>query len=281
MKFTIIGSGGCVSTPRPLCTCPVCAQARLKGAPYSRHGCSLYIEEIGLLIDTPEDIIAALNRAQITKVDTLLYSHADPDHTMGMRVLEQMRLDWLADSVGKTCEQPIMVGGLKQVLDDVRKQGTFYGSAIDYYESRNLIRTEAFCKKHRGSIDITLVPVDAVGHVTIFVFEENGHKVIYAPCDVKPFPKNPIFQGADVLIIGDTIIGDILKDGFVLEMDNPLREELFVMEEVMRIKEHYAIKEVLFTHLEEDWGKSYDDYCVLEKEMEGVRFAYDGMEIVV
>lgn len=84
---------------------------------------------------------------------------------------------------------------------------------------------------------------------------------------------------ADVLIIGNTIVGDILKDGFILKLDNPLREELFIMEEIFEIKEQFHIKNVIVTHLEEDWGKSYDDYAELEKEYDGIRFAYDGMEV--
>lgn len=84
---------------------------------------------------------------------------------------------------------------------------------------------------------------------------------------------------ADVLIIGNTIVGDILKDGFILKLDNPLREELFIMEEILEIKEQFHIKNVIVTHLEEDWGKSYDDYAELEKEYDGIQFAYDGMEV--
>jgi len=38
MEFEIIGSGGCVSLPRPLCECEICCEARLKGRPYSRLG---------------------------------------------------------------------------------------------------------------------------------------------------------------------------------------------------------------------------------------------------
>ena len=68
--------------------------------------------------------------------------------------------------------------------------------------------------------------------------------------DVKPFPKSEKFQGADVLIIGNTIIG-----------------------------EQYGIKRVIITHLEEDWGKSYDDYRELERELNLIYFAYDGMKI--
>ena len=96
---------------------------------------------------------------------------------------------------------------------------------------------------------------------------------------MKPFPHSELFSGADVLIIGNTVIGETLKDGFVLGAENPLREELFVMDEILELQKKYGIKEVIMTHLEEDWGKSYDDYKRLEEEYVHVRFAYDGMEI--
>jgi phosphoribosyl 1,2-cyclic phosphate phosphodiesterase len=39
------------------------------------------------------------------------------------------------------------------------------------------------------------------------------------------------------------------------------------------------MKRVIITHLEEDWGKSYDDYVNLQKEFDGIEFAYDGLVI--
>lgn len=90
MKIAITGSGGCVSIPRPCCNCKVCIQARDKGFPYARTGCSLFIDEANVLIDTPEDINYAINNANIENVDYILYSHSDPDHTMGMRLIEQL-----------------------------------------------------------------------------------------------------------------------------------------------------------------------------------------------
>ena len=117
------------------------------------------------------------------------------------------------------------------------------------------------------------------GTVTIFVFEQNGKKLIYAPCDVKPFPNSRLFNDADYLIIGNTIIGNNLKNNFYLTKNNPLNLELFSFEEVLEIKAKYNIQNVVFTHLEEDWGKSYDDYLNLEKECIAVKFAYDGMTI--
>lgn len=279
MKIKIIGSGGCVSTPRPCCSCRVCVEAREKGFPYARTGCSLFIEDINVLIDTPEDINYALNNSHIQQVEHILFSHCDPDHTMGMRVIEQLRMDWLATSVGKKNNNPIEVAALPTILDDVKKQGTKYGSALGYYEYKGLVVTRGIKELHNNDISIKMLPIDEQEHVAVFVITDGKRKVIYAPCDVKPFPTYEIFYDADVLIIGNTIVGDVLKDGFVLEKDNPLRDELFTLEEVLEIKKQYRIGEVIITHLEEDWGKSYDDYKELEKKFDSLRFAFDGMDI--
>jgi Metal-dependent hydrolases of the beta-lactamase superfamily I len=193
--------------------------------------------------------------------------------------MEQLRLDWLANSIGVECSNPITVASLPSIIKDLRCQGTKYGSALDYYESMHLINIQAFESFDINSIHIDLVPVDDSAGVTIFVFTDGSHKVIYAPCDVKPFPENDIFMDADCLIIGNTIVGDVLKDGFILEKNNPLRDELFVLDEIVELKEKYNIKRVIITHLEEDWGKSHDDYINLQKQLDGIEFAYDGLEI--
>ncbi len=279
MNVTILGSGGCVSTPRACCNCRVCREARQKGFPYARTGCSLFIEDVNILIDTPEDINASLNNSGIGKVEYILYSHCDPDHTMGIRVIEQLKMDWLADSLGKRPENPIEMASLPAIIEDIRKQGTRYGSVVEYYEARGLVYTKATRVIKKDNILIELVPVDEQEHVAIFIISAGGKKVIYAPCDVKPFPKSEKFQGADILIIGNTIVGDILKGGFVLDEDNPLRKELFTLDEIDEIRKQYEIKEVIITHLEEDWGKSYDDYKELERELKGIHFAYDGLKI--
>ena len=47
---------------------------------------------------------------------------------------------------------------------------------------------------------------------------------------------------------GNTIVGDILKAGFILNEDNPLRKELFTLDEIDTIRNQYRIKEVIITH---------------------------------
>ena len=105
-------------------------------------------------------------------------------------------------------------------------------------------------------IDITFLTVPQKKAVTIFVFESNVKKVIYAPCDCKNFPASEIIYDADILIIGNTFIGDVLKN-------------------------KYNISDIVITHIEEDWGKGLDDYKELEKEYKNITFAYDGMKIEI
>lgn len=89
MRIEILGSGGAMIIPRPLCTCRVCEEARQKNdIPYVRYGPSLFVHDINLLIDTPEEIAVQLNRSRIRKIEAALYSHWHPDHTAGMRIWE-------------------------------------------------------------------------------------------------------------------------------------------------------------------------------------------------
>jgi phosphoribosyl 1,2-cyclic phosphate phosphodiesterase len=280
MKFNIIGSGGCVAIPKPLCKCIVCREAREKGRPYSRFGCSLFLEDLNLLIDTPEDIVHGLNSANIGQVDSVLFSHMDPDHILGMRIFEHLRLNWFEVAEGKECTNPINVFAMEHVMTDINSVGSKLGSYFDYYEKvRNLIKRNVVENRiYLKDIKITLVRACSA---TVFVFEQNDKKVIYAPCDVKPFPESDIFKNTDVMIIGNTIVGGILKDGYILKKENNIFPELFTMKEIENLKDKYNIKKVIITHLEEDWGKSYDDYLKLEKQYEGISFAYDGMKLEV
>ena len=68
MKWIILGSGGCMVIPKPLCRCHVCQEARKKGVPYARAGPSAFVHDINLLIDTPAEIVSGeglLDRNQV------------------------------------------------------------------------------------------------------------------------------------------------------------------------------------------------------------------------
>lgn len=297
MKIIITGSGGCVCTPKPLCDCHVCTEARVKGHPYMRYGPSLYIEDAALLIDTPEDITHAINHAGIKQIDNILYSHWDPDHTLGMRVMEQLKLEWLNHYEGLKPENPLNIYAHPEVMADLKGIRSKFGPILDYYEFMGLIRCKAITDetainvRSEGLNDIRSIMIDKIKlslvkvpkekAASVFVIESGGKKLIYSPCDCKPYPENDLFYDADLLIMGNTVIGDVLKHKRDLYPGHPLRSELHVFGESVRIKEKYRIKDMIMTHIEETWGKTYDDYLKLEQELKGVRFAYDGMEITL
>jgi phosphoribosyl 1,2-cyclic phosphate phosphodiesterase len=283
MKFIITGSGGCSSIPKALCKCKICIEARKNGFPYARCGCSLYLEDISLLIDTPEDINIALNHNNISSLDYVFYSHWHTDHLFGLRIMEQINIEWQNFYENIKPKNKITVCATSSVMNDINKIRSPYGSFMDYYEHKMKIIKRQIVEDYLkiDDINITFLSVPSKEAVTIFIFESKGKKVVYAPCDCKNFPKNEIIQNTDILIIGETFTVDVLKDNKKIHSAHPLREELHSMEDIIKLKEQFNIKDIVITHIEEYYGKGFNDYVEMEKKYNNIKFAYDGMKIEI
>lgn len=270
MKIRILGSGGCISLPRATCQCAVCKEARKKGEPYKRTACSIFLEDIDTIIDTAEDINYQLNREEVKSVKNIFYSHWDPDHSLGMRILEQLQEDWRHEKV----KNPIGVYALKDVMSDLLKIKNKFSSYLGYYKEKGL------CNLYRGNyfsfnnIEIKLFPVKTNIVATIFLIKEDKKKIIYAPCDIKPFPYLDEFNYSDLLLIGNFCP----KEGKYLDEN----KALYSLKEIINIGKKIKTKKIVITHIEEQWGLSYNDYKNIEKEYDGyVEFAYDSMKITI
>ena len=282
MKWTILGSGGCMVIPKPLCRCRVCQEARGKGVPYARAGPSAFLHDINLLIDTPAEIVSLLNRSPIRRVDYLIFTHLDPDHTEGLRVVEQIALDfrtWRAYPQKQICL--LLPEQLSGRLREIQSQ---FGPLIDFYQQSGFVRLMLFQDRVQiGDVRITAIPVDRGRQVAfVYVFEKSGRRVVYAPCDIKPFPEHRSeVQRADLLIIQPGIFEKGLKHGFRYPAEHISRTTLYTFEQTLDLAKRLQAKKVLFVHLEEYWNRSYDDYRALESGNEMIRFAYDGMQLAV
>ena len=280
MKWTILGSGGCMVIPKPLCQCRVCQQAREKGVPYARTGPSAFLHDINLLIDTPAEIAGQLNRSLIRRVDYLILTHLDPDHVEGLRVVEQITLDfrtWRAYPEKQICL--LLPEQLSERIREIRSQ---YGPLIDFYQQSGFVRLMLFQGEVQiNNVQITAIPVDHGSHIAcVYVFEKAGRRIVYAPCDVKPFPEHrTVVQQPDLLVIQPGIFESGLKHRFKYPTDHVSRTALYTFEQTLELATRIEARKVLFVHLEEYWNRSYDDYCALESD--GIRFAYDGMQINV
>jgi phosphoribosyl 1,2-cyclic phosphate phosphodiesterase len=282
MEVTILGSGGCTVIPKPLCRCHVCEEARRKGVPYERTGPSAFIHEQNLLIDTPAEIARQLNQTRIDRVDYLLFTHLDPDHVEGFRVVEQVALDFRTWR-GYPGKQIHLI--LPQALyERIGRIQSVYGPMIDFYVQHGFLRCTTFRETIQvGPLRITAIKIDRDTQVAfLYVFEQNGRKMVYGPCDIKPFPEaRREVQNADLLVIQPGIFEDGLKHGFEYPEDHVSRITLYTFEDTLALAERIQAKKVLFMHIEEYWNRSYDDYAVLEKKWGNVQFSYDGMAVTV
>jgi len=265
-----------------LCRCRICHEARIKGVPYARAGPSAFLHDINLLIDTPAEIGALLDRSAIHEVDYLLYSHLDPDHVEGSRVVEQITLDfrtWRAYPGKTICL--LLPSELGRRLDTIQSQ---YGPTFDYYRRRGFLEVRHFEDRLTlDGVDIVAIPVDR-GNQTAYVYtlEKAGRKVVYAPCDIKPFPEErEEVRDADLLVIQPGIFEDGLKHGFRYPADHISRTTLYTFDQTRALAQRIRAKKTVFVHLEEYWNRSHDDYLSLEPADKSYCFAYDGMEVDV
>ena len=268
--------------PKPLCQCRVCKEARKKGIPYSRAGPAAFLHDINLLVDTPAEVVNLLNRSTIRHIDYLIFTHLDPDHVEGFRVVEQIALDfrtWRAYPQKQIC---LLLP--EQLSTNIRKIRSQYGPQIDFYQESGFIQLMLFQDNVQiGNVKVTAIPVDRGNQLAfVYVFEESGRKVVYAPCDIKPFPEHrKEVQQADLLIIQPGIFEEGLKHGFKYPPEHISRTTLYTFEQTMNLTTRLQAKKVLFVHLEEYWNRSHDEYLALESKWRNIRFAYDGMHLTV
>ncbi len=282
MKLTVLGSGGCMVIPKPLCRCRVCREARERGIPYARGGPAAYLHDANLLIDAPAEIAAQLNRERIRRLDYLMLTHLDPDHAEGLRVVEQITLDFRTWHAYPEKQITLLLPAALEA--PLKRVATQYGPALDHYIKGGFLRREIFEDKAQvGGVSITAVPVAGGGlPVFVYVYEKAGKKLVYAPCDIKPFPEGrPEVQNADLLVIQPGIFETGLRHGFRYPPGHVSRKALYTFEETLALARRIGAGLTVFTHLEEYWHRSYDDYKRLERRHAGVRFACDGMKLAV
>lgn len=282
MELTILGSGGCMVIPKPLCQCRICSEAREKGGRYGRTGPSAYIPDENLLIDTPAEIALQLNREGIDQVDYLVFSHLDPDHVEGFRVVEQIALDFRSWEAYPGKRITLILP--EQLYDRIRDIRSIYGPVVDFYLKSGFVICRPFRESTRiGSIHITAIPVDRGAQVAfVYVFEKRGKKIVYAPCDIKPFPEDRAeVRQPDLLVIQPGIFETGLKHDFVYPRDHISRTTLYTFEDTLQLAKRIGAEQTLFVHLEEYWNRSYEDYLAIEQAHEHIRFAHDGMHVHV
>lgn len=268
MKIRILGSGGAIPTPRPLCNCEVCTKARNEGAPYKRNSCSIYIEDIKALIDCPEDIGDSLNSNRITEVKNLFITHWHPDHTFGLRVLLESNYDFINSKTMGTINLFIP----SKVYETLKKRYPTIGYLIDVIKVAKLQLVEDGDTITIGDAKIKVLGYNGSDSETFtYLLESQGKKALLLLCDSISFKRESEFRDLDLL----------LHECGIFSYDK-IEHEISFPDMIKRIRTMNPKRTVL-VHIEEVELKAHGlaKLDELEEEHKGLNlsFGQDGQEI--
>ncbi|MBN1679151.1 MAG: hypothetical protein JW966_02585 [Anaerolineae bacterium] len=284
MQIEFLGSGGAVTTPRPHCTCPVCAEARIKGIPYSRSGPGVFVHGPNVLIDTAEEIKAQLNRSQVTHIDACFYSHWHPDHVMGMRVWETRNADFGHWPANHACTDIYLP---QQVAVDFHN---FLGAwnQFEFMQRHGWVKVHVLNDGDVVTVNGTPIRPFRVAqdYVYAFVFEGEGQRVLIAPDELYQWDPPDDVHGMDMVVLpmGITEFHPLTGERLIDEAHPVLNAEATFRQTLGMVRK-LAAKRVIMTHLEEISGMNYDDYIRLEFKLRqdgyNITFAYDTLVVSI
>lgn len=296
MRIEVLGAGGAWGVPRPFCPCPVCEEARLKGAPYTRLGPSLFLHEIKTLIDTPEEIGIQLNRARISRVDAVFYSHWHPDHTAGIRVWEANYNQgmknplhyppktiptqvYLPENVARTFEE---FHALRDKCEYQQRLGVTEVHTIPMGESVKLQQVKV--------TPIQLVEDYAAGFLFEWPDSDILKRVLILMDEVFAWTPPPDLGHLDALFMpAGAFELNPLNGERKIAADHPILTREATFPQILQVLRGLDAKQVIFIHLNEIDGLTFDDYLELARrlnadpslELPPVRFAYDTLIVEV
>jgi phosphoribosyl 1,2-cyclic phosphate phosphodiesterase len=286
MRIEFLGTGGASTTPRPLCRCEICTEAREKGVPYSRSGPSVFVHGPDLLIDTPEEIKDELNRSQVTQISAVIYSHWHPDHTAGRRVLEEMNIDWRAWPRAPRATTDVYLP--QQVAADFRKWMGLWDH-LEYMQDG--VRTIAIHELKAGevvSVGETVVrpfPL-AEPFVYAFLLTEGDRRALIAPDELKGWSPPADLKEVDVAVLPMGMLEfHPLTGERLIHQDHAALQSEATFEETLEIVRQLRAERVYLAHIEEMDQMSVDELEELEQQLQRdglpVSFAHDTLIVDV
>jgi phosphoribosyl 1,2-cyclic phosphate phosphodiesterase len=287
MDIEVLGSGGAIAVPRAFCSCRVCTEARAHPhPPFTRNGPSLYIHDLKLLIDTPEESRIQLNRAGITAVETVLYTHWHPDHTAGIRVFEgNYTVDSLLD--------PRIPPRRTRVVLPHRVARSFerhhgLSEKVGYLERNNLVEishVDEDLPMELGGWNVTPVALEEEIAVA-YLFE--GERRVFICMDEALGYKPDNLGRLDLAILPcGLFLAHPLTGEQLIAADHPVVPREISFEQTLNLARTIGPARVVFLHLNHGLGLTPDDFGELAERLATdptlppIEFAFDTMRIAV
>jgi phosphoribosyl 1,2-cyclic phosphate phosphodiesterase len=275
MKIIVLGSGTSHGIPVLGCGCPVC---RSKDPKDQRTRASLYIEGDGgerVVIDTGPEFRRQAIRAEITRLDAVLLTHAHADHVHGLDDVRPLSV-----------ERPLPVYGNRNTIEEVRERFAYVFRETQQGGGKpRIILGEASRPLAIGSLLFTPVPVKH-GEMNILGWriDENGgtgpeagdqgQGAVYLTDTSAILSESwPLIGRPRVLIIGG------------LRMRPHATH--FSFEEALGAAAEMGARRVFLTHICHDYThREINRYCrdfIAARRLEGISMeaAWDGLTVTV
>lgn len=282
MYFTLLGTGGALAMPRPFCHCPNCARARLRGTPHERTGPSLFIpEEGGILFDTPEEIRLQLEREQISGVGHIFFTHWHPDHTQGLRIMEQIQHVYHDQPAKKRINVYIPTNAIPDF-----KQ---YCQALWYFEQQGYVNIIELDDRNPVKIGkLFIIPIDFKRPDRVrygYLVVDGAKKLMYAPCSIFGMKIDHFYEGIECLIMETGWLGKTLETRAGLPPKHAWLDHISFEENVDLVRQ-LCPKRAILTHI--DGTRHLTDGANHSKLVElahasglSIAIAFDGMKIEI
>ena len=256
MKLTFLGTGTSFGVPQIGCHCAVCRSPDPRD---KRNRVGAAIETDGgavVLVDTPPELRLQLLRADIDRVDAVLYTHGHADHTHGID-------DLRAITAQRDIHLP-MYGAADTLADLSRKFAYIFDDDIRPLPGTTkpqgrAIPIAAGETVRIADVDVTAVPVPH-GPVTVFAYRIGPLAYV---TDAKSLPDDAValLRGARVLVLNA-----------LFRRPHPSHLSL---PEALQAAEAVGAERTYLTHLTHD-----NFHADLEAELpSGIAPAYDGLTI--
>lgn len=233
-----------------------------------------------MLIDTPEEIKAELNRSRMKEINACFYSHWHPDHVMGLRIWEALNQSW----VGGPLQRRTSIYLPRQVASDFRRYiGTW--EHLAFFAEKGIVQLIEMTDGEVVTISNTQIhPFRlAEGYAYGFMFFGEGKRVLIVPDELRGWNPPSDALGADLAIVpmGTVEVNPITGERRIPET-HVWRKATF--DETLKIARSLKARQVIVTHIEESSGLSFDELKVLEKKLQNeglnMTFAYDTQLVI-
>jgi phosphoribosyl 1,2-cyclic phosphate phosphodiesterase len=253
VRVTFLGTGTSHGVPMIGCDCDVCRSSDPRD---NRLRSSIYVEGEGtaLLVDTTTDLRLQALRADIRRVDAVLFTHSHADHVMGLD--EVRRFNMLT-------RQPMNLYGTRETLDDLRRVFS-YVFASD-------------APRGGGVPDLRLWPL--AGPCCIGRLDVVPVPVQHGPWRVLGFRFGPFAYLTDCNGIPDSSLA--LLGGLKVLVLDALRHRRhpthFSLEEAIAMAGRIGADQTYFTHIAHELGHA----ATCATLPAGMSLAYDGLVLEI